>query len=1767
MKEREIIRKYFMRTSEEIEKKLNGELADEDMLSLLRQLNDKGDRLFSADENIRGMLLVGDVEEEKLDEEYSKVEFYREELIKLRVKCEVYLSAESQKITSHNGSNEKNKRNFHLPKIELKKFDGNVKNWIGFWGQFRKIHEDTEIDAEDKYQYLLQATEVDSPARELVESFPPSKANYALAIDQLKTRFAKDEFLIEVYVRELLGLVLKQAMDTTGMSLSSLYDKLETQLRALESLGVTKEKYAAMLFPLVESALPNDILKVWERYRSANKNKTIINSSTGNFNDIINGSDNLSLLLDFLRNEVESEKRINLAQSSFSKESSENKWTVCTRMNNESKLYTAAALHIAGSKEQTGTIGKKIPFCIFCNKSHLSQDCLKAQKLSLVERKSIVKDKKGCFICLKQFHNFKQCRAFLKCIVCSRKHYPIMCPDLENKKQKDDNENKNVENSLTSNLKTTVLLQTLLVKINFEGREKIVRTLLDSGSQRSYILSKTAQEMKLRKLQDESIIQGVFGGHQSQPEVHQLFQVNIKSLDDTYKYDVKILNQDRICNYLPRISDSTYLNYLKKHNIIIYDNSMSSVSYEIELLLGADIFGQLLTGKKHCLGDGLVAVETYLGWTIVGQYDSNNKNNAIFSGFSEFDISDLWDLELIGIKDSAQEKTKDILEEQVLAQFYQNIIVNKENRYEIKLPWTEDHLNILNNKALVLSRLQSNTKKLIDMGKFEDYSKVFNEWLKLGIIEEIIDKKALDQENFLHYLPHHAVIKESSETTKIRPVFDASARDKNNNSLNNCLEKGPNFLELIPSLIIKFRMNAIGVVSDIEKAFLQISVSPEDRDYLRFFWWKNYSQRETRLYRHCRVVFGVKSSPFILSATIGYHLDRVGVQFKETAEKLKNSFYVDNCVASVRNEVECKKFIENSTIVMSAGNFNLRGWIYNSLESEVTPEKIKIVGVLGLLWNVQDDTLFCDTNNLLDSETVLTKRHLLSVAQKIFDVIGFLCPVLLIPKLLLQETWQQNINWDQKLPSEILTKFQVWLKQIDLLSHCKIQRTLCNKSNLENSSDTTIHIFCDASKSAYASCIFLRTIIEEKILVSLVIAKSRIAPKNITLPRLELLATLLGVRLYKTVKNVREFSEIKTYFWSDSMVALTWIRTRGQWKMFVENRVREIRSITEINDWYHIPGKINPADLASRGCNAKTLLETKWWLGPTWLKENPNNWPYTEIVYTKEVDSEKIKNIQTFVSKSYNSTDFQYFSKYSQIIRMITWMLRFIHNCKRVSLKRYGTITHEECEEAENKLIRVIQEESFGNGENINLEKFKDDHKIWRVKTRLVLGEFEENFKYPILLPSQHVVVKRLIEEYHMKHYHAGVQTLLSILREKYWILKGRKTVRQVISKCTVCKRYTSKPLDTPFAPLPKERITCGRAFSVIGIDLAGPLYLKDKTKTWIVLFTCAVYRAIHLELVNTLSTESFLAALRRFSARRGRVSTIYSDNGSNFVGAFNAMRNIDWKKVIEYSSVNEIKWIFNAPTAAWWGGWWERLIRVVKDLLRKNLGKSTLNYEELLTLLCECEAVVNSRPLTYTYDDANNMKPLTPSMFICDIPRSDIPEFDEIGRNNLITRQRYLQALRDGLRMRFKKEYLAELVNSGQRRPRELAVDDIVLIEEENVKRSEWKMGKVLKIYPGRDGVARVAKVKTKIGELVRPLQRLYPMEVETTDALNKNKQRLNSSRDCYEGTNEESLSNGEDSKDCQEITNEEEVKAKKEQIVTRRGRVVKKPERYGVI
>ncbi|GIY80959.1 hypothetical protein CDAR_70932 [Caerostris darwini] len=519
-----------------------------------------------------------------LDAETFAADEYNKKFKRINI---IFKSKSNNREESDNSSSVQSisKRKFKLPLLELKKFGGEIKDWLPFWGQFSKIDSDPNIDEADKLQYLIQATLPSTRARELVESFPPSKENYHKAIDSLKSRFGQDDLLVEFYVRELLKLTISMNSRDQKVKLPTLYDRIETQLRALESLGVTTEKYAAMLFPLVESCLSEEVLRAWQRNNSFNDKKE---------------ESRLENLMQFLKNEVEGEERINLAMKGFSVKDNPKIYSL------KKPMHTAAGL-FAGSQSSSN--------CAFCNeKNHESKNCKLALNLDLQEKTTLLAKKKCCYRCFKTGHMVRQCTNKIKCSQCQRRHYNVMCPELKpvvstgSVKLVDkavENSNEKFNTLANPTCSADVLLQTLVVYLYGNDGSFPVRALIDTGSQKSYITKEAVSKMSYEPIRAEDMIHNLFGGVESKQK-HHLYKVYASSFQKDYHCSFEAYDQEKICIDIPTAISGPWTKEIEKKGIFLSDKEacLDYSASSVHLLIGADIAGatlnHLLDGAPDC---------------------------------------------------------------------------------------------------------------------------------------------------------------------------------------------------------------------------------------------------------------------------------------------------------------------------------------------------------------------------------------------------------------------------------------------------------------------------------------------------------------------------------------------------------------------------------------------------------------------------------------------------------------------------------------------------------------------------------------------------------------------------------------------------------------------------------------------------------------------------------------------------------------------------------------------------------------------------------------------------------------------------------------------------------------------------------------------------------------------------------------------------------------------------------------------------------------
>ena len=811
------------------------------------------------------------------------------------------------------------------------------------------------------------------------------------------------------------------------------------------------------------------------------------------------------------------------------------------------------------------------------------------------------------------------------------------------------------------------------------------------------------------------------------------------------------------------------------------------------------------------------------------------------------------------------------------------------------------------------------------------------------------------------------------------------------------------------------------------------------------------------------------------------------------------------------------------------------------------------VKILGLDWNTDDDCFSFDVIQLIEYLKSLppTKRSILKISAKIFDPIGLISPITVNFKMWFQELCSNKVDWDVILSGSWLKKWNFLQNEVRTLSELRVPRCYF-VTELGKPVSHEIHGFSDSSEKAMAAVAYLVSkYANGRVNARLIASKTRVAPmKKQSIPRLELLGAYLLAKLVFSVRSVFErlAFNFDTYYWVDSFTTLCWIRNNKPWRQYVQHRVNEIRRLSDKEKWRFCPGELNPADTPSRGCAVKELVNNKsWWNGPTFLTEGPSTWPKQPTTCTNELAEGELLKHPPAVTSSLpcvseissvhleNIIDIERYGTKLKLLRVTAMVLRFIKMLKRRSNVHVVALTGEELHSAEVEWIRSVQTNSFINEQQTLMKNNKaclhqfelqlNSDKLICCKRRLGNADVPELSKNPILLPARHRFTELLIRERHESIHHQGVRDTLNLIREQYWILKGRETVKRIIRRCVVCKRFEGKPFPTPPVPdLPSNRVDDSPPFSNTGVDFAGPFHITDESrqnasKCYCCLFTCASTRALHLELTRDLSASSFLQAFRRFTARRGLPSKMQSDNAKTFKGSSVSVKKIMQSTEVKNHLANkQVNWDFIVEKAPWWGGYWERSVRSVKSCLKKAVGRSSLNFEELRTLMVEIESTLNNRPLTYLYaDDEGPSYPLTPADLIYGRQIANTPNQRHSNVTStyqtLTRRVKYHYRLLQNFTRQWRREYLLGLrentrgQSTSERTTEIIQQNEVVIMRDDSTARCHWKLARIVELLKGKDGRVRAAKIcvltapdhrRTTI--LQRPIQHLIPLEVRCT-------------------------------------------------------------------
>ncbi|KAL7874304.1 hypothetical protein SRHO_G00052740 [Serrasalmus rhombeus] len=1323
--------------------------------------------------------------------------------------------------------------------------------------------------------------------------------------------------------------------------------------------------------------------------------------------------------------------------------------------------------------------------CIFCQGDHTMEQCKKLQKRLHKEKIEFLKSKGLCFSCLIGGHMSSTCEEKKSCEMCSAKHPTLLHikqkpKDIpkenalrEEQKEESSQEEQQVVSgfvdagetcSQTGAGSTGTVLAIVPVRVKAKKGNKVLTcyAFLDPGSNASFCTNKLANNLNLQGTNVNILLTTM--GDQKAVSCKVLPDLEVSSLEgDDFVELNGVFTQRAIPasqENIPTQEDVDRWPHLRGVRI-------PSIKADIDLLIGIDVAKALEPQEViRSVKDGPYAVRTVLGWTVNGplresirSWSEHGYPQIQMNWISVTRLEELWMQQFkYDFPENALGEQHEMSKEDQL--FMDRVTTSTKlvnGHYFIGLPLKNKDVKMPNNRAVTEQRALNMKKKLQKNQTFrEEYVSFMNQVISMGYAVKVPDKELNRSDGKVWFIPHHAVYHPKKH--KLRVVFDCGASYQGT-TLNEQLLQGPDMTSSLVGVLTRFRQEPFAVMADVESMFHQVKVPPEDADLLRFLWWPDGDiSKELQEYRMEVHLFGATSSPSCASYALRRCAeDNVSTFNVAAVETVLNNFYVDDCLKSVNSEQEAIKLLHDLTAICQAGGFRLTKWTTNSrnvlltipLEDRATEIKdldldqhsLAIKRALGVQWCIQSDQFKFQVNI---EQKPLTRRGILSTMSSVYDPLGMLSPVILPARNILQELCRLRIGWDDAVPEHHAQQWTKWIEELQQLTDFGVTR--CFKPpEFGKAVQAQLHHFCDACETGYGTVTYLvQKNSSNQVHCSFVLGKARVAPlKPTTIPRLELTAAALAVKVDVMLKKELQLQLADSKFWMDSTAVLKYIANEKiRFKTFVANRIAIILQASNVHQWSYVNTQLNPADCASRGQRVSTFLKNEVWIaGPSFLSKPEREWPvepdHQEESMAEDPEVKKSILVNATVVESTDAMQqlIQYFSSWIRLKKAVAWFTRLKQTLVNMSRKRkelkvlcsdeqqlnkemlsckrsleHTYLTVEDLQKAEIAMIVHCQNNSFQ--EEISALRRKDSVKkssrifrlnpqleegILRVGGRLSRASMPTEAKHPMIIPKNHHVADLILQDAHERLGHSGRNHVLSHVRQ------------------------------------------------------------------------------------------------------RGQVKEMRSDNGTNFVGADHELKKAikEWNAAqIENSLLQrDIKWLFNPPSGSHHGGVWERIIRSIRKIMNATLKEQSLDEEGLQTFFCECEAILNSRPITTPSNDINDLEALTPQHLLLlktnpNLPAGVFDEDDTYARK----RWRQVQYMSDLFWKRWTREYLPQLQKRQKwnRPARNFSQGDVVLIVDESAPRGSWLMGRIVKIVVDEHGVVRKVRVKTKTNELERPITKL---------------------------------------------------------------------------
>lgn len=1200
------------------------------------------------------------------------------------------------------------------------------------------------------------------------------------------------------------------------------------------------------------------------------------------------------------------------------------------------------------------------------------------------------------------------------------------------------------------------------------------------------------------------------------------------------------------------------IKHMKKEFTYLADVPVQGyVNAKPTILIGMEHAHLLLTTDRRISDENSpMAARTKLGWLIFGKvYRGEPSYSFCIREHESTDLRAIFEnycsTENFGV--NVVNKLPKSAEVERAESIIKNTIKYENGHYSIGLLWKTESMSFppsFNNAFKRLEILEKTLARKPELRKWAIES--FEGFVKKGYARKLSPRELLQEHPNTYYLPHFIVTNKNKVPPKSRIVFDAAAAVEGV-SFNSALLSGPDTVKSLFGVLLRFREFKIAVTGDIQEMFQQIKIVMEDQPAQRYLWRQCEADRDPSVYVMESMIFGSTCSPACAQAVKNYNAQLFKDDFPKASEASENNFYVDDYLDSFDEIKEASEVVQGVINIQQYAGFHLRNFITNSqqLANVIPSERLHVSEikwfenkeiptdkVLGIYWNTTTDLIeFQLKLDRLEFTRLITKRETLSFVMSIYDPLGLISNFTIHGRILLQKWHKESSDWDSQLPDSLSNFWNSWIDMLKLVTHFKIPRCM----TLKNALFYELHMFGDASENAFAAVVYLRSVTANGTDVNIVSAKARVSPnKMLSIPRLELQAAILGIRLLNTVKKELRISISKCVMWSDSQTVLAWINSQHRrYKQFVAHRVAEILETTSMDQWRYIKSSLNPADEGTKIKKGASL----WLNGPSFLRKSESYWPNWTVSMETDEELRNYVNIHQRIHP-YSFIQDDYFSDWWRLVKRTLIIKKFTDWIKNKTDFDRST-NYDDVKWVENAIFKKAQWDCFAEevtllkeGKEIekssNLRKLSpmlDNHGVLRARGRLEHARsIPESARKPIILPYEHNISFLIVKTYHERYLHQNDNVVIAAILQKFWIIKQRSLLKKVKKYCQECIIANAKPVPPMMAPLPDYRTESFLyPFTHTGVDYFGPFEVavkRSREKRWGVIFTCMSSRAVHIEMAEKLDTDSFIVCLRNFQNRRGKIKHLYSDNGTNFVGADNELKelivNIDKRMRNGDAAALALKWTFNPPAASHFGGVWERLIKIIKLSLYKMLkqyGSRLPRPAILRSALIQVEFILNSRPLTHIPVEDIDDEIMTPFHILIGRAGEYVPPYDptaiHLEKHHWKKVQNYGKYFWD----RWTKEYLPLLLkrNKWTNQIEPIKVDDIVVITDDKAPPGTWLKGRVISVRMAKDGQVRSAEIKTSKGIYERPAVKVAVLDVRK---IQKPKPSLETNDDLFQQT-----------------------------------------------